>query len=175
MGSSSCGYGAKHVSGNDHIGVGTADAAPTFFSDLARTHITVFAADTGDTERTLGLLQVESVEYGFDTELLHVQQELAHGRIRRLLDHFFLIGKCFFVVGDCLHVIVEIILVVVVMVVMSAVVVIVAMAAAGFRSIMVMCLLSVFTEPLLYIIRCMCCHFSTSFAIIYLSYQFSRL
>ena len=59
--------------------------------------------------------------------------------------------------------------------ILSAVVVIVAMAAAGFRSIMVMCLLSVFTEPLLYIIRCICCHFSTSFVIIYLSYQFSRL
>jgi hypothetical protein len=99
--------GTKKVSGHDQICIRAADTPLCLLCDPAGSHIADFAADSGQTEVTLRLLLLETVEGCIDSELFGTDQHLADRRIGRLVNLILLGLKGFPVCGHGLHVITD--------------------------------------------------------------------
>ena len=95
-----------HVTSYDKISIGTADATRALRRNFTWTHETNTTTYASNTERTLRLLFIETVEYSVATDLLHTKNHLTHGRVRSLLDNILLSRPCFTILSNSLKIII---------------------------------------------------------------------
>ena len=95
-----------HVTSYDKVSIGTADATRALRRNFTWTHETNTTTYASNTERTLRLLFIETVEYSVATNLFHTKNHLTHGRVRSLLDNILLSRPCFTILSNSLKIII---------------------------------------------------------------------